>query len=233
MQTTQKAERSHSPHAASLSAAIRTLDGAFAVDEEQRIIYWSDSAERLLGYREEEVLGKRCYEVIAGGDYLGHPFCRRNCPTIVNARHGRPTPNYDLCTGRKDGEALWINMGIVLLRLGEIKLMTLHLFRDVTQRRRIEEKAQAAIAALRELDSSAPREQSVEFAPYPVPMPRLSRRELDVLRLLACGMTTPQIAESLSVSRTTVRNHVTNILTKLGARSRLQAIIYASRHHLV
>lgn len=212
---------------------ILTHDGAFAVDKEQRIIYWAESAERLLGHRAEEVLSRPCYEVMAAGDYLGHPFCRRNCPTIVNSRRGRVTCNYDLATTTKEGKRIWVNVGVVLLRLEEGEPTVLHLFRDVTKRRRLEEKAQAVIAALRELDSSLTRDQEVEFSPYPVPMPHLSRRELDVLRLLACGMPTSQMAEALSITRATVRNHVTRILTKLGTSSRLQAIIYASQHHLV
>jgi non-specific serine/threonine protein kinase len=60
----------------------------------------------------------------------------------------------------------------------------------------------------------------------------LSPRELDVLRLLVEGQSNPEIAAALFISRATVRNHVTNILAKLGVASRTAAATYALRHGL-
>jgi DNA-binding NarL/FixJ family response regulator len=61
----------------------------------------------------------------------------------------------------------------------------------------------------------------------------LTRRELDVLALLADGATNEIIAERLTISRNTVRNHVQNILSKLGAHSRLEAVAIAAKQGLV
>jgi DNA-binding NarL/FixJ family response regulator len=61
----------------------------------------------------------------------------------------------------------------------------------------------------------------------------LSERELDVLRLLAQGLTNAEIAERLHLTRGTVRNYVSAILTKLGVEDRTQAAILALRHGLV
>jgi DNA-binding NarL/FixJ family response regulator len=61
----------------------------------------------------------------------------------------------------------------------------------------------------------------------------LSERELDVLRLLAQGLTNAEIAERLYLTRGTVRNYVSAILTKLGVEDRTQAAILALRHGLV
>ncbi len=58
-------------------------------------------------------------------------------------------------------------------------------------------------------------------------IPQLTSRELDVLRLLAKGMTNRQIADQLSVSEHTVHRHVTNILRKLDLTSRTAAAAYA------
>jgi DNA-binding CsgD family transcriptional regulator len=55
----------------------------------------------------------------------------------------------------------------------------------------------------------------------------LTRRQLEVLRLLEVGHSTSQIAEELTLSRTTVRNHIANLLVALGAHSRLQAVAAA------
>jgi NarL family two-component system response regulator LiaR len=61
----------------------------------------------------------------------------------------------------------------------------------------------------------------------------LSKREGDVLRLLAAGRSNQEIADALFISSHTVANHVTNILNKLGVESRTAAAIYAVRNGLV
>jgi DNA-binding NarL/FixJ family response regulator len=60
----------------------------------------------------------------------------------------------------------------------------------------------------------------------------LSRRELEVLRLLATGMTNRAIATELVISEKTVARHVANIFTKLGLSSRAAATAYAYEHGL-
>jgi len=61
---------------------------------------------------------------------------------------------------------------------------------------------------------------------------QLSARELDVLRLIARGMENADIAATLAISPRTAKNHVSNILAKLGMPSRVQAAIYAVRRGL-
>jgi NarL family two-component system response regulator LiaR len=62
---------------------------------------------------------------------------------------------------------------------------------------------------------------------------KLTERETDVLRLLAKGKANKEIAWELSISETTVKTHVSNILMKLGVPSRTQAALYAVREGLV
>ena len=62
-----------------------------------------------------------------------------------------------------------------------------------------------------------------------VPLPQVTAREREVLRLLAEGLTNRQIAERLVVSEHTVHRHVTNILRKLDLPSRTAAAAYAVR----
>jgi DNA-binding NarL/FixJ family response regulator len=64
------------------------------------------------------------------------------------------------------------------------------------------------------------------------PEDQLSAREMDVLRLIARGMENAEIAETLAISPRTAKNHVSNILAKLGLPSRVQAAIYAVRRGL-
>jgi len=65
------------------------------------------------------------------------------------------------------------------------------------------------------------------------PLPLLSERELDVLRLLVEGRSTATIADTLFVSVNAVRSHVSHILTKLGAHTKLEAVAVAIRTGLV
>jgi DNA-binding NarL/FixJ family response regulator len=66
-----------------------------------------------------------------------------------------------------------------------------------------------------------------------VPTPRLTERELEVLRLVAQGLNNREIAKQLFISENTVKNHVRNILEKLQLHSRMEAVMYAVREKLL
>jgi DNA-binding CsgD family transcriptional regulator/tetratricopeptide (TPR) repeat protein len=81
--------------------------------------------------------------------------------------------------------------------------------------------ADAAAALLRSLGvagRAGPRDVGV-----------LTKREQEVLRLLGAGLTNPEIAERLFISRKTAAHHVSHVLAKLGLRNRAQAVAYAAR----
>src|ERR1700730_1454112 len=65
------------------------------------------------------------------------------------------------------------------------------------------------------------------------PAPALTGRELEVLKLVAKGMSNREIADGLFISENTVKNHVRNILEKLHLHSRMEAVIYAVRERLL
>jgi len=111
-----------------------------------------------------------------------------------------------------------------------------YLLKDVSSTRLVE----AVLAAVRDesvLQPSVAAKVVARFARLPAdhdPAPRpqplvvpLSDRELDVLRLLAQGRSNREIAAALFLAEGTVKNHVTNVLAKLGARDRTQAALRA------
>jgi two-component system NarL family response regulator len=66
-----------------------------------------------------------------------------------------------------------------------------------------------------------------------LPTPRLTDREMEVLRLVAKGMNNRDIARELFISENTVKNHIRNILEKLQLHSRMEAVVYAVREKLL
>ena len=65
------------------------------------------------------------------------------------------------------------------------------------------------------------------------PAPALTTRELEVLKLVAKGMSNREIADELYISENTVKNHVRNILEKLHLHSRMEAVLYAMRERIL
>jgi DNA-binding NarL/FixJ family response regulator len=64
-------------------------------------------------------------------------------------------------------------------------------------------------------------------------MDRLTAREVEILRVLAEGKSTDEVAESLFISRLTVQSHVKSILAKLGVHSKLEAVTFALRRGII
>lgn len=66
----------------------------------------------------------------------------------------------------------------------------------------------------------------------PDPQPSLTCRERDILSLLAQGLSNKEIAAQLCLSEKTVRNRLSEILSKLGVRNRTQAALWAKEHEM-
>ncbi|MHB1930733.1 MAG: response regulator [Acidimicrobiales bacterium] len=82
---------------------------------------------------------------------------------------------------------------------------------------------------LNEFNALARRAAQQEQSPAPV----LTARELEVLKLVARGLSNREVAEELFISENTVKNHVRNILEKLHLHSRMEAVMYAVRKRLL
>ena len=95
-------------------------------------------------------------------------------------------------------------------------------------------RAEPRLAAVRPLAAVPPLadEPATQADDLQVALARLSVREREVLGLLATGLSNGELARHLFISEATVKCHVARVLTKLGARDRVQAVIVAFRSGL-
>ena len=209
-------------HLADLLAG--TADGAFAIDGDGRIIYWNRAAEGVLGYSGREVIGRQCCDVLMGDDEIGNRLCCRDCHIMELSKSRALVHSFDMRTRTKAGSPIWVNVSTLRLPSENVGDRTVHLIRDVTASREI-------LALIRErLVARAPTEPAASNGNGNA---ALTAREIEILRLVASGLNTKRTAERLYVSPATVRNHIQNILGKLGAHSRLEAVAQARQHRLI
>lgn len=198
----------------------RAGDGAFVIGADGRIALWNRAAERILGYTARDVLGRPCCDVFVGMDGSGNRLCYRGCHVMNLVHVGEPVQSFDMRTRAKNGRAVWLNISILSAAGKPDRAYTVHLFRDVTATKELLTLVHERLAGLPA--GNAPGS----------PGASLSRRELEVLRLMAEGVSTSVAAERLHVSRATIRNHIQNIFEKLGVHSRLEAVAFATKHRL-
>ncbi|MDQ1129776.1 response regulator transcription factor [Microbacterium sp. SORGH_AS_0888] len=107
---------------------------------------------------------------------------------------------------------------------------------EVTRRVIARFATEHAAADAGDLPTTGPVAGGAASAPAPAQEPNrfgLTDREDEVLRLMAEALSNAEIAERLFIGESTVKTHVSNVLLKLGARDRVQAIVYAYRARLV
>jgi PAS domain S-box-containing protein len=197
----------------------RAGDGVFAVGPAGRVVLWNRAAEKILGWSAREVMGRACCDVFAGVDDHGNRLCYQGCHVMSLVKLGEPVQHFDMKTRTKAGRPVWLDISILEAPSnGPGGALAIHLFRDVTATRELLRLVHEQLQA-----PSAPPDEATA----------LTRRELEVLRLMAGGANTKVLAERLHVSPATIRNHAQNIFAKLGVHSRLEAVAYATQHRLL
>lgn len=213
---------------------LKLSDAAFTVDMNHRILAWNSAAEETLGHTADEVVGAYCFDVMRTCVVGGQQVCRMECAAVANARRERPTRPFEVRVKGRQGEQRWLHVTTITARSAGGQKRVVHWFRDVTRYHQLDETvarvmSQPGVPPARE-------EQCADEGSRPSPPPdaiHLTPREREVLRLLVRGLATGAIAEALGVSPITARNHVTNLMEKLGASTRLQAVAIASRRGLL
>lgn len=206
--------RAEEPLFASLE---RAGEGAMVVDGEQRIRLWNRVAEELLGWQREEVLGRACHQVLCGHDVEGQRVCFPGCSELVMAASDEPIPPRSVLYRARDGRFVLLERSVLVISQGhEIpELWFVHLFRRPAPLR-----TDLGRRAERAPSDTAP-ETGRPAGPAPTP------REQQVLALLMQGRSSREIARCLGTALSTARNHVQNLLRKLEARTRAEAVAKA------
>jgi len=200
-------------------ALARAADGAFAIGPAGRLVLWNRAAERILGWSAKEVLGRSCCEVLVGSDVNGNRLCYQGCHVMSLVEQSEAVQHFEMQTRAKTGKSVWLDISILEVPAANGgRSLTVHLFRDVT-----------ATKALLDLVGERPASPAASNGDG---APLLTKRELEILQLMASGANTKVLAERLHVSRATIRNHAQNIFAKLGVHSRLEAVAYATQRHL-
>lgn len=104
---------------------------------------------------------------------------------------------------------------------------------DPTVARKVLREFQHVTAAHRPTTDSLALDHAVPSAPDEEPLEKLTEREEEILKLLAVGLSNKEIAQRLSLSEGTVKNHISAILAKLHANDRTQAVLTALKRGLV
>jgi len=196
-------------------AIARASDGAFAVDGSGTIVMWNQAAARITGYSAGEAVGQSSRQLFATGE-RDRCLCEGRCDQPAGA--GESLQTLDVETRTKAGAPVSLNVNVLALpafdQRGSLKV---HLVREVTTLKEFLRLAEAPA------DQSPPSSGAEALTP----------REREVLQLLAIGTSTRAAAERLHVSPSTIRNHVQNLLDKLGVHSRLEAVAYANCKRLI
>jgi PAS domain S-box-containing protein len=208
-----------------------TADAAFAVDAAGVIVAWNRAAEAMFGVPASEAEGSACGQILRGVDECG-PVCSPDCSVRQSVQSHHQVSNYDLQVQTPQG-ARWCNVSVLVAAVATSTLpYSIHILRAIDTRKRLEMLVRDFIVT----ETGLSEEQAkalVSARRSPTREVELTGREREILRLLAQGVKTEQIAAQLHISRTTVNNHIQHILHKLGAHTRLEAIRRAELAGLV
>lgn len=212
-------------------AALEEADvGAYAVSVDQTVVFWNRAAARILGHSADDVIGRRCYDVFAGVQPgVLTPSCLEGCPSIRALQTGQ-IPNaisMRMLSASGERKAVFLTPMVIAGAEQAVPLLV-HVLDDGPEAATAEQSAESLRSELRDEGAEVISDHPA-VPPGTADAVKLAPRELEVLRLVALGRGTQQIADELGISPHTVRNHVRHFRRKLDARTKLEAVLTAMR----
>jgi DNA-binding CsgD family transcriptional regulator len=194
---------------------------AYGMDRHDRLVFWNEGAEKAFGWTSEEVLGKFCFDVLAGRDVFGNLYCTTECPVVMSAIAGDDVRPYLLDVKKKgSGTVKVIVRAVPLPAAGSSFAVLMHFLE--TEGAGLDSLIASLRAAVREPAGLPPVDPPISVSP-------LSAREREIVMLLSNGYAALNIAAKLNLSHATVRNHIQNVLRKLEIHSQVEAVALAFR----
>jgi PAS domain S-box-containing protein len=179
---------------------VASGEAVIAFREDMSVVSWNEAAEKLTGISADEAVGQPCWSLLRGRSTEGAILCHRECSTARHARSGYGVPRHEMTMRTQDGDRR-VFVSTLAVRSGDEPLFV-HL--------------------LQSRETDAEPETSAEDAG-----PTLTKRQRQVLHLLAEGVSAREIASRLGIAEPTARNHIRGVLIELGAHSQLEAVARA------
>lgn len=88
-------------------------DAVFAIDKDQRILFWNALATQTLGYSTHEAIGQPCWKLLDGKTISGTQICHANCPILKKIFKGIPVEPFNLFVKTHTGERIKLNMSSI------------------------------------------------------------------------------------------------------------------------
>jgi PAS domain S-box-containing protein len=209
---------------------------AIAVDSENKIVNWNAASVELVGFAADEVVGRNLQQVIQARDVHGNRLSSDHSALHEMVRIGDTPKSFEIAIITATGKMIRVAVTVVVVLGPEpTDYHLVYLMTQMHRRRRADEAidrllAQTSIPGVTVPGSSGPSGADQRGTSQ---QPHLTRRQLEVLLLLAEGKRSREIAEELCISVHTVRTHIQGILRTLGAANRLEAVSRALHERII
>lgn len=210
---------------AALLDLLRVSDTPVMVsDMAGHVLLWNGGAEKLLGRPAHLALGRLCHDLLGGRDVFGNLFCHHDCAVRVMCRKGNSVHAFELqVDSPRPAMALYVSV-LKIAGAPPDKDVIVHFLQPLDREGRLARELERLGVAPHGASAGTSEARSGDDPGAP-----LTPRERGVLECMAEGLQNKEIAQKLGISLATVRNHVHNLLEKLGVHSKLEAISLAYR----
>jgi DNA-binding CsgD family transcriptional regulator len=218
--------RRESDGSAAILNLLRESDTPAVVsDMAGHVLLWNGGAEKLTGRLSHQALGRLCHDLLEGRDVYGNLFCHESCAVRAMCHKGEAIQPFELVlNSSRPPTTLQVSILKVPAEDPDDEDVIVHFLQPLDREGRLARELERLGNAPRGSSNGAPKSPSDGDHAAP-----LSPREREVLERMSEGLGNKEIAQKLDISLATTRNHVHNLLEKLGVHSKLEAISLAYR----